>query len=81
MTQKERALLFMRDKKIIDQTTAAEVLGIQNLRARITELRKDGHVIYTHTAFSPAVYCFGRPKASHARFVYGMVGASRFRVR
>jgi|GEM_PF-4877310 len=44
-TQKDKVLEHLRSGKPIDQDTAQALYGVRRLAARISELKKAGHVI------------------------------------
>ena len=47
MTQKQRILDYLQSGKVLTRLNSWDVLSILEAPARISELRQDGHVIYT----------------------------------
>ena len=72
---KQKIITFLSKKEGYNTLTTAQArarFGIQNVSARIDELRQEGHVIYTNTktrgdGSKVAVYRMGKPTKAMVR--------------
>jgi predicted transcriptional regulator len=78
LSAKEKILNFLSKSEGYNTLTVAQArarFGIQNVSARIEELRKEGHVIYTNTktrgdGTKVASYRIGKPTKAMVRAAY-----------
>jgi predicted transcriptional regulator len=78
LSAKEKILNFLNKTEGYNTLTVAQArarFGIQNVSARIEELRKEGHVIYTNTktrgdGTKVASYRIGKPTKAMVRAAY-----------
>ena len=72
-----KILKFLKNKSYFNTLTAGKALhtfGVKNLRARISELRKEGHAIYTNVKMlndgrRVTYYRLGTPSKSYTKFM------------
>jgi predicted transcriptional regulator len=75
LSAKEKILNYLSKTEGYNTLSVAQArarFGIQNVSARVEELRKEGHVIYTNTKFrgdgsKVSVYRMGKPTKSMVR--------------
>lgn len=78
LSAKEKILAYLSKTEGYNTLTVAQArarFGIQNVAARIDELRKEGHVIYTNTktrgdGTKVASYRIGKPTKAMVRAAY-----------
>jgi predicted transcriptional regulator len=79
LSAKEKILNYLSKTEGYNTLSVAQArarFGIQNVSARVEELRKEGHVIYTNTksrgdGSKVAVYRMGKPTKSMVRTAIG----------
>jgi hypothetical protein len=77
---KQKIITFLSKKEGYNTLTTAQArarFGIQNVSARIDELRQEGHVIYTNTktrgdGSKVASYRLGKPTKAMVRAAYSV---------
>ena len=80
MTQNEKLTRHFRDGGSLTASQARKLFGVQNLRARVDELRGGGWCIFTgRTSAGKARYSLGRPTRDMVSSLYETVGGSAFR--
>lgn len=78
LSAKEKILAYLSKTEGYNTLTVAQArarFGIQNVSARVDELRKEGHVIYTNTktrgdGTKVASYRIGKPTKAMVRAAY-----------
>ena len=78
LSAKEKILAYLSKTEGYNTLTVAQArarFGIQNVSARVEELRKEGHVIYTNTktrgdGTKVASYRIGKPTKAMVRAAY-----------
>ena len=79
MTQHEKLMGFFKSGKEITQAQAEGLFGVTNLAARVSELRSEGHSIYTNkTKNGKTAYRLGKPSRRMVALAYSMVGNDAF---
>lgn len=79
MTQNEKLLNFFRSGKNLTESQAEGLFGIQNLSARVAELRAEGHAIYTNKLKSgTTAYRLGTANRAMVSAAYLIAGPSVF---
>jgi hypothetical protein len=77
MSQKNVILNFLSKGHGLSSYRARS-FGIVNPRARIAELRADGHCIYTNRSKKGTYYKMGHPSREMVRIAYAVGGESLF---
>jgi hypothetical protein len=79
MTQHEKLMGFFKSGKEITQAQAEGLFGVTNLAARVSELRSEGHSIYTNkTKNGKTAYRLGKPSRRMVALAYSLVGNQAF---
>jgi hypothetical protein len=80
MTQLSKIEAFLRSGKLLSPDMAKNMFGVENLRARIAELRGSGVCIFTQkNTRGKTAYCIKRPTIEFAATAYRLVGGRVFR--
>ena len=79
MTQNEFIRKHLNSGNAISPQDAREVFGIQNLRARINELRQQGVFVVTDRSNNVTKYSLARPNKNFIGLAYKLGGGSLFR--
>jgi hypothetical protein len=75
MTQHEKLMGFFKSGKEITQAQAEGLFGVTNLSARVSELRSEGHSIYTNkTKNGKTAYRLGTPSRRMVALAYAVGG-------
>ena len=79
MTQYEKLMGFFKSGKEITAKQAAGLFKVTNLAARVSELRSQGHSIYTNkTKNGKTAYRLGKPSRHMVALAYAVVGNDAF---
>ena len=79
MTQHEKLMGFFKSGKEITPAQAAGLFQVTNLAARVSELRAEGHSIYTNkTKNGKTAYRLGSPSRSMVAMAYAASGNQLF---
>jgi len=79
MTQHEKLMGFFKSGKEITSAQAEGLFGVTNLAARVSELRAEGHAIYTNKAKNgKTTYRLGTPSRRMVRLAYAVGGNAAF---
>ena len=79
MTQYEKLMGFFKSGKEITSAQAEGLFGVTNLSARVSELRAQGHAIYTNkTKNGKTAYRLGKPSRRMVALAYSLVGNQAF---
>jgi len=75
MTQHKKLMGFFKSGKEITQAQAEGLFGVTNLAARVSELRAEGHSIYTNkTKSGKTAYRLGTPSRRMVALAYAVGG-------
>lgn len=78
-TQKQKIVNFLRSGKTLTENQAYWMFGIENVSARVAELRAEGVPVFTNRdAYGRAHYRLGGPTKEHTATAYALAGASAF---
>lgn len=78
-TQASKVLNFLRSGQSLSAGQAKGLFGVTSLGKRISELRSNGHAIYTNTAKNgKTVYRLGTPSRAMIAAAYRAEGSSVF---
>lgn len=77
MSQNERLVRYLAGGRTISAAEARSRFGIQNLRARIDDLRNEGFCVYTNRG-ERTTYRLGRPSRAMVAAAYSVAGGSLF---
>lgn len=78
-TQNQRIVRYLSTGKNLSERFALSNLGVENLRARIDELRAAGFPVYTNTNKNgTTVYRLGRPTREMIAAAYRSLGGRAF---
>lgn len=79
MTQHQKLMGFFKSGKEINQAQAEGLFQVTNLAARVSELRSQGHAIYTNkTKNGKTAYRLGSPSRSMVAMAYATSGNQLF---
>lgn len=79
MNQTRKLLNFLKSGKTISATQAEGMFGIQNVSARVSELREQGHCVYTNVSKNGVTnYRIGRPTKRMIATAYKVHGSQIF---
>jgi hypothetical protein len=79
MTQHEKLMGFFKSGKEITPAQAAGLFQVTNLAARVSELRAEGHSIYTNkTKNGKTAYRLGTPSRRMVALAYHLGGNQAF---
>lgn len=79
MTQNEFIRKYLNNGNTLSPLDARETFGIQNLRARINELRQQGVFVVTDRSNNVTKYSLARPNKNFISLAYQLGGGSLFR--
>lgn len=78
-TQNQKVLNFLRSGQSLSVKQAQGLFGVASLGKRVSELRANGHAIYTNTAKNgTTVYRLGTPSRAMIAAAYQAAGSSVF---
>jgi hypothetical protein len=79
MTQYDKLMGFFKSGKEITAKQAAGLFKVTNLSARVSELRAEGHAIYTNkTKNGKTAYRLGKPSRAMVAIAYASSGNQLF---
>ena len=78
-TQSQKVLNFLRSGQSLSAKQASGLFGVTSLGKRVSELRANGHAIYTNRAKNgTTVYRLGTPSRAMIAAAYQAAGSSVF---
>lgn len=79
-TQNQRILSFLQNGNTLTAKQARSMFGVTAVGKRISELRAEGHAIYTNTKTSTGTtsYRLGRPSRAMVAAAYAVLGSELF---
>jgi len=79
VTQNDRILSFLASGNTLTAKQARAMFGVTSIGKRVSELRSEGHAIYTNTASNGRVsYRLGRPSRAMVAAAYAVLGSELF---
>lgn len=77
-TQNQRILSFLQNGNTLTAKQARSMFGVTAVGKRISELRAEGHAIYTNTGKGTTSYRLGRPSRAMVAAAYAVLGSELF---